>query len=155
MSKKKDKAAAAEATPAGVSLAAHPRARASIRRTRAWTALAAFGLVLFLSLSAGVPEQEAALRALVAGVVGNVAAWGCALAVWRALVLAELRVAEQPPPPGRAAAPRSVRPVNPFLKSRLRAPMTPDVEGVTWSRPGLTNQSSRRDDHGPSYPEQR
>lgn len=107
MSKKKDKTAAAEPTPAGVSLAAHPRARASIRRTRAWTALVAFGLVLFLSLSAGVPEQEAALRALVAGVVGNVAAWACALAVWRALVVAELRVAEQARAERRRAAAES------------------------------------------------
>ena len=93
MSKKK-KDTAAEANPAGISVAAHPRARASIRRTRARTALLAFGLVLILSLNAGVPEQEAALRALAAGVVGNLAAWACALAVWRALVLAELRVVE-------------------------------------------------------------
>ena len=78
-----------------VSVAAHPRARASIRRTRGWTALAAFGLVLWLSLSAGVPGEEAALRALAAGLAGNVAGWACALAVWRQLVVAELRVAEE------------------------------------------------------------
>ena len=92
MSKKKDKDAQ-PAAPAGVSLAAHPRARASIRRTRARTALVVFALVLFLSLNSGVPGQEAALRALAAGLVGNLVAWACALAVWRALVLAELRVA--------------------------------------------------------------
>ena len=103
MSKKKDKAAPA-AAPAGVSLAAHPRARASIRRTRARTALVVFGLVLFLSLKSGVPGQEAALRALVAGLVGNLAAWACALAVWRALVLAELRVAENARAERRRAA---------------------------------------------------
>jgi len=94
VSKKKDKDAPPAARPAGVSLTAHPRARASIRRTRARTALVVFGLVLFLSLKSGVPGQEAALRALVAGLVGNLAAWACALAVWRALVLAELRVVE-------------------------------------------------------------
>ena len=78
-----------------VSVAAHPRARASVRRIRARTGLAAFAIVLLLTLNAGVPGQEAALRALVAGLIGNLAGWACALAVWRQLVLAELRVAEE------------------------------------------------------------
>ena len=90
---KKDAAQAADGAPNAISVNAHPRARASIRRTRARTALAAFAIVLFLSLSAGVPGQEAALRALVAGLVGNLVGWACALAVWRALVMAELKVA--------------------------------------------------------------
>jgi hypothetical protein len=90
--KKKDAAEAPEATKV-VSVAAHPRARASVRRTRARAALVVFGLVLFLSLQSGVPGQEAALRALVAGLVANLVAWACALAVWRALVMAELKVA--------------------------------------------------------------
>jgi hypothetical protein len=81
--------------PPRISVAAHPRARASIRRTRARTALAAFAIVLFLSLDAGVPAQEAAVRALVAGLVGNLAGWACALAVWRSLVLAELKAATE------------------------------------------------------------
>jgi len=93
MSRKKDKSPAAPA-PKAVSVAAHPRARASVRRIRAWTALAAFGIVLMLSLSASVPGQEAVLRAVVAGLIGNLAGWACALAVWRQLVLAEVRVAE-------------------------------------------------------------
>ena len=99
MSKKKDKkkgedeAAAPEAAAKVVSVSAHPRARASIGRTRARTGLIAFALVLFLCLDAGVPAQEAALRALAAGVVGNLLAWACALAVWRALVVAELKAA--------------------------------------------------------------
>jgi hypothetical protein len=90
MAKKKKSAAAPEGT---ISVSAHPRARASIRRTRARTALAAFGIVLFLCLNAGVPGQEAALRALVAGLVGNLVGWACALAVWRSLIMAELKVA--------------------------------------------------------------
>jgi hypothetical protein len=93
MSKKKDAKSEAPATPA-VSVAGHPRARASVRRIRARTALAAFVIVLFFSLSSDVPAQEAAVRALVAGMIGNVAGWACALAVWRQLVLAELRVVE-------------------------------------------------------------
>jgi uncharacterized membrane protein YccC len=91
--KKKQDAEASDAAPAVISVGAHPRARASIRRTRARTGLAAFGIVLFLCLNAGVPGQEAALRALVAGLVGNLVGWACALAVWRALVMAELKVA--------------------------------------------------------------
>ena len=91
---KKNKGAKAPADAAKtISVAAHPRARQSIRRTRAWVALGAFGLVLFLSLSSGVPGQEAALRALIAGLIGNLAGYACALAVWRALIMAELKVA--------------------------------------------------------------
>jgi uncharacterized membrane protein YccC len=93
MSKKKKQSDDAAAPAKGVSVSAHPRARASIRRTRAWTALAAFGIVLLLSHSSGVPDQEAVLRALVAGLIGNLVGWACALGVWRQLVLAELRVA--------------------------------------------------------------
>ena len=94
MSKKKKKnAAAPESAVMAISVGAHPRARASIRRTRARTALAVFAIVLFLGLNAGVPGQEAALRALVAGLVGNLVGWACALAVWRSLVMAEFKVA--------------------------------------------------------------
>jgi hypothetical protein len=101
MSDKKDKkkkkgkdAPEAAGAVAAVSIAAHPRARASIRRTRARTALAAFGLVLFLSLSAGVGGQEAAMRAVAGGLVGNLIGWFCALAVWRQIVVQEVRTVE-------------------------------------------------------------
>ena len=91
--KKKKKSKDAGAADSGaITVAAHPRARASIRRIRARTALGAFAVVLFLSLNAGVPGQEAAVRALVAGLIGNLAGWACALAVWRSLVVAELKL---------------------------------------------------------------
>jgi hypothetical protein len=98
MSEKKDKKAkkkgkgedAAGGAPA-VSIASHPRAKASIRRIRARVGLASFAIVLLLSLKAGVSGQEAALRALVGGLVGNVAGWACALAVWRTIAVQELR----------------------------------------------------------------
>lgn len=93
MSRKKKQQAPATGAPVAITVAGHPRARASIRRTRARTALAAFALVLLLSLNADVPAQEAVLRALVAGLVGNVAGWACALAVWRQIVLAQVRLA--------------------------------------------------------------
>jgi hypothetical protein len=101
---KKQKDAPEAEKAAGVSVAAHPHARVSIRRARAWTALLAFGLVLLVSLSSSVPAEEAALRALVAGLVGNLAGWACALAVWRQLVLAELRVVEEDRAARRRAA---------------------------------------------------
>ena len=93
MSKKKKAADAPEAAGTTISVAAHPRARQSIRRTRGGVALAAFGLVLFVSLKSGVPGQEAALRALIAGLIGNLAGYACALAVWRSLIMAELKLA--------------------------------------------------------------
>lgn len=91
--KKKQKGGEPEEAGKVISVSAHPRARASIRRTRARTALAAFAIVLFICLSGSVPPQEAFLRALVAGLVGNLVGWACALAVWRSLIMAELKVA--------------------------------------------------------------
>ena len=94
MSDKKQKKKKGGDAPEGtfISVSAHPRAKASIRRARARTALAAFAIVLLFSLHAGVPGQEAALRAVVAGLVGNLVGWACALAVWRQIVLQELRM---------------------------------------------------------------
>ena len=91
--KKKQKGRNAGEAGTVISVGAHPRARASVRRIRSRTALAAFGLVLFICLSGSVPPQEAFLRALLAGLVGNLVAWACALAVWRSLIMAELKVA--------------------------------------------------------------
>ena len=47
----------------------------------------------YLSYKAGVPTFDVGLRALVAGMVGYMLAWMCAVTVWRHLVLAELRAA--------------------------------------------------------------
>ena len=92
---KKAKKGAAEASEATVSVAAHPRAKASVRRVRARTALAAFVIVLLMSLHAGVPGQEAVMRAIAGGLAGNLVGWFCALAVWRAIVVQEVRLLEQ------------------------------------------------------------
>jgi hypothetical protein len=90
--KAKKKKGADESATNVVSIAAHPRAKSSIRRARARTALAAFAIVLLFSLHAGVPGQEAVLRAVLAGLVGNLVGWACALAVWRQIVLQEIRM---------------------------------------------------------------
>jgi hypothetical protein len=78
---------------AGASVANHPRARASVRRAKGWGGLIGFGIAAYLSLQAGVPAPDAGLRALGAGVVGYILAWACAVAVWRHLVIAEMRAA--------------------------------------------------------------
>jgi hypothetical protein len=77
----------------GASVASHPRARASVRRAKGWGGLIGFGIAAFLSFKAGVPAPDAGLRALGAGLVGYILAWACAVAVWRHLVVAEMRAA--------------------------------------------------------------
>jgi hypothetical protein len=91
--KQKGAGAAAAAVPSA-SIAGHPRAKVAIRRARSRTALAAFVLVLLFGHHAGLTWFDATWRALVAGIAANVVAWRCALYVWRQLVIAELRRAE-------------------------------------------------------------
>lgn len=85
------------AEPAGDELAirvgAHPRARRSIRRARAYAGMGGFAIVLLLALRAGVPGLEALLRALAGGVALHFGAWACAIALWRRLIVVELEAA--------------------------------------------------------------
>jgi len=90
MSKKKSKSGAAKPAGVAITIAAHPRARRSVRRARAFGGLLGFTVALVLSLRAGVPAWDATARALMAGVVVHLAAWRIAVAVWRQLMLAEL-----------------------------------------------------------------
>ncbi len=78
---------------AGASVANHPRARAAVRRAKGWGGLVGFAIAGYLSLKAGVPAADAGLRALGAGIAGRIIAWACAVAVWRHLVVAEIRAA--------------------------------------------------------------
>jgi hypothetical protein len=97
--KKKDKdgasGAATKASEGGIapSVANHPRASYQVRRAKGWGGIAGFAIAGYLSYKAGVPTFDVGLRALVAGMVGYMLAWMCAVAVWRHLVLAELRAA--------------------------------------------------------------
>ena len=75
----------------GLSVAAHPRAAAQVRKAKGWGGLAAFVITGYLSLSHGTTADIAGMRALVAGVAGYVLAWGCAVMVWRQLMVAEIR----------------------------------------------------------------
>jgi len=75
------------------SVANHPRASYQVRRAKGWGGIAGFAIAGYLSYKAGVPMFDVGVRALVAGIVGYMLAWMCAVTVWRHLVLAELRAA--------------------------------------------------------------
>lgn len=91
--KGKDGAASAPNASNAPSVANHPRARYQVRRAKGWGGIAGFAIAGYLSYKAGVPTFDVGLRALVAGVVGYMLAWMCAVSVWRHLVQAELRAA--------------------------------------------------------------
>ena len=75
----------------GLSVAGHPRAAAQVRRAKGWGGLAAFVVTAYASISHGATIDIAGMRALGAGVLGYVIAWGCAVMVWRQLMVAEIR----------------------------------------------------------------
>ena len=79
--------------PPEMRLTEHPRARAGISRAKGGAGLLVFLIVGLLSLNAGLLAQDAALRALGAGLVAYFLAWGVAVTVWRQLALAELETA--------------------------------------------------------------
>lgn len=97
---KKDKAKGAKGKGKGareelsqMSISAHPRARNGVRTARSWGGLLAFLVVAGLSYRAGVEPFEAGVRALVAGLAGFLVSWMAAVAVWRQLIVAELKAA--------------------------------------------------------------
>jgi hypothetical protein len=91
--KKGKKKKGAEGAANGASIANHPRARYQVRRAKGWGGIAGFAIAGYLSYKAGVPTADVGMRALVAGIVGYMVAWMCAVTVWRHLVQAELRAA--------------------------------------------------------------
>jgi hypothetical protein len=78
-----------------VSIAAHPRAKASIRRARTRAALIVFALVLALNLVGDQELFDAVWRALLAGIVANVVVWRFAIVIWRHIVISEVRQLEE------------------------------------------------------------
>jgi hypothetical protein len=92
--KKGKGAATAELAGDGPSVAGHPRASRSVARAKSWGGLGGFLVGGYLSLPIGT-LAEAALRALVAGVVCYVAVWAGAVFVWRRLVILEIKAREQ------------------------------------------------------------
>lgn len=77
-----------------VSIAAHPRAKAGIRRARTRAALIVFALVLALNLVGDQELFDAVWRALLAGIVANVVVWRFAIVIWRHIVISEVRQLE-------------------------------------------------------------
>jgi hypothetical protein len=78
-----------------VSIAQHPRAKASIRRARTRGALIVFALVLALNIVGDQTVFDAVWRALLAGIVANVVIWRFAIVVWRHIVISEVRQVEE------------------------------------------------------------
>ena len=109
--KKKAKTGAAGASEA-ISVAAHPRAAAAVKRAKGFGGLGGFALAAYVSHKAGVPADQVGLRALAVGIAGYFVAWACAVTVWRHLVLAEFKAAyesglatiEHAPPPAATDA---------------------------------------------------
>ena len=78
-----------------VTVASHPRAASHIGQAKGWGGLGAFFVVGYLSLHSGAVPADAAVRALIAGVLGYVVAWGLTVGVWRHLAIAEIRAAHR------------------------------------------------------------
>ncbi len=106
---------------AGLSLAAHPRAVRRVAEAKAWGGLGGFLLGGYLSLPTH-SASEAALRALLAGVVCYVVVWAAAVFIWRRLVVAELRQAEHELLSSELAKLQGADPVASSTRERPRAP---------------------------------
>ena len=95
MAKEKDKSEKGEKPELVVSIAAHPRAKAGIRRARTRAALIVFALVLALNIVGDQTYFDAVWRALLAGIVANVVVWRFAIVIWRHIVISEVRQLEE------------------------------------------------------------
>lgn len=73
-----------------LSVASHARASGHVRRIKGWGGLISFILAAVISDKAGVPLATLGGRALLAGAAGYLVAWGCAVAAWRAILVAEM-----------------------------------------------------------------
>jgi type VI protein secretion system component VasK len=73
------------------SVSAHPRAKRSITRAKAWGGLLVFASVALLSHRAGVTPFEVGVRALVAGIAAYLVVWFLAVLLWQRLVVHELK----------------------------------------------------------------
>jgi hypothetical protein len=93
--KKAKKGKKGEDKPLTVSIAAHPRAKAGVRRARTRAAFGAFLLVLALNLVGDQDLFDALWRALLAGIIVNVIVWRCAIVVWKHIIVTELRQEEE------------------------------------------------------------
>lgn len=77
------------------SVANHPRAGNQVKQAKAWAGLIGFALVALVSWRADVPTEDLLLRALAGGIVAYLVVWAAAVAVWRHLVVTELKVVRE------------------------------------------------------------
>ena len=78
----------------GVSLITHPRARGQIRTARSLGGLAGLFLTAYAAHKGGLPAFDVGIRALVGGIAGTMVGWTVGVVVWRHLVIAEVRTAQ-------------------------------------------------------------
>jgi hypothetical protein len=93
--KSKKKGGKAAKTTSAVSLSQHPRAQRSIALAKSWAGLGAFLFAGYASWNAGSEFVDVASRALMWGIAAYVLVWALSVQVWRHLVIAEVRAAEQ------------------------------------------------------------
>jgi hypothetical protein len=93
--KKPKKGKGGAASDEHVRLSTHPGAVASVKRTRARCGLIGFALVLLLCLKVGVPAWDATVRALIAGIVAQLAGWFVAISVWRQVIRSQVAQAAE------------------------------------------------------------
>jgi hypothetical protein len=78
-----------------VRLDAHPRAQRSIARAKAIGGVIGFLIGLWLGSRAGLPSWDTGVRALAGGIAGWLIVWVAAVQIWKQVVIAEYRAAEQ------------------------------------------------------------
>jgi len=90
---KKERAEIESGAGDGPSVAAHPRAARGVARAKAWGALIGFTIGGYFSLPTAT-LADAGLRALLAGIVCYMFAWGASVFAWRRVVMIEITARE-------------------------------------------------------------
>ena len=78
-----------------VRLDAHPRAQRAIAKAKAIGGVVGFVVGLWLGSRAGLPSWDTGVRALAGGIAGWLIVWVAAVQIWKQLIIAEFRAAEQ------------------------------------------------------------
>lgn len=82
-----------ERTP--IRIADHPRARHSISRAKSWGAVVGFAVSAWFGYRLGNPFVDIVVRSILLGALTSLAVWGCAVAIWKQIIFAELAAARK------------------------------------------------------------